>query len=82
MAKSNTARTDPRLREWILSDISAAPPAVALSAISEMMAQHVTGEASRIFEQQIRIPVITVNRDLWPVDYEGNRRPMFSYRAI
>ncbi len=74
-------RTDTRLREWILSDIFAAPPAVALSAINEMMAQYVTGEASRIFEQ-IRIPVITVNGDLWPVNYEGNRRHMFSYRAI
>jgi pimeloyl-ACP methyl ester carboxylesterase len=74
-------QTDPRLREWILSDISATPPAVALSAITEMMAQYITGEAAKVFEN-IRVPVITVNGDLWPINYEANRRHMFSYDAI
>jgi pimeloyl-ACP methyl ester carboxylesterase len=73
--------TDPQLRDWILSDISAAPPAVALSAMNEMMTQYITGEAAKTFEK-IRIPVITVNGDLWPIDYEANRRHMFSYDAI
>lgn len=74
-------KTDPQLREWILADISAAPPAVALSAMYEMMAQYITGEAARVFEQ-VRIPVVTVNGDLWPVNYEANRRHMLSYDAI
>ncbi len=74
-------QTDPQLREWILSDVSSAPPAVALSAMNEMMAQYITGEAAKVFEQ-IRIPVITVNGDLWPINYEANRRHMFSYQAI
>lgn len=74
-------QTDPQLREWILSDISSTPPAVALSAMREMMTQYVTGEAAKIFEQ-IRIPVVTVNGDLWPINYEANRRHMFSYDAI
>jgi len=74
-------QTDPQLREWILSDISAAPPAVALSAMNEMMTQYITGEAVKVFEK-IRIPVITVNGDLWPINYEANRRHMFSYDAI
>jgi pimeloyl-ACP methyl ester carboxylesterase len=73
--------TDPQLREWILSDISAAPPAVALSAMNDMMSQYITGEAAKIFDD-IRIPVITVNGDLWPVDYEANRRHMFYFDAI
>lgn len=73
--------TDARLREWILSDMSAAPPAVALSAMNEMMRQYVSGEAAAIFDQ-IRLPVITVNGDLWPINYEGNRRHMLSYDAI
>lgn len=73
--------TDARLREWILSDISAAPPAVALSAMNEMMSQYITGEVARIFEQ-IRVPVITVNGDLWPINYEANRRHMFSFDTI
>lgn len=74
-------RTDPQLREWILSDISAAPPAVALSAMRDMMSLYITGEAAKIFDE-IRIPVITVNGDLWPVNYEANRRHMFSFDAI
>lgn len=73
--------TDPQLREWILSDMSSAPPAVALSAMNEMMMQYVTGEAAEIFDT-IRIPVIAVNGDLWPIDYEANRRHMFSFDAI
>ena len=73
-------RTDPKLREWILSDMSAAPPAVALSAMNEMMSQYITGEAAKMFDK-IRIPVITVNGDLWPINYEANRRHMFSYRC-
>ncbi|MBN2178898.1 MAG: alpha/beta hydrolase [Deltaproteobacteria bacterium] len=73
--------TDPQLREWILSDMSAAPTSVALSAMNEMMTQYITGEAANVFEH-IRIPVITVNGDMWPINYEGNRRHMFSFNAI
>jgi pimeloyl-ACP methyl ester carboxylesterase len=74
-------RTDPQLREWILSDISVASPPVALSAMNEMMSQYITGEAAKTFDK-IRIPVITVNGDLWPINYEANRRHMFSFDAI
>lgn len=74
-------RTDAKLREWILADMSAAPPDVALSAMREMMSQYITGEAAKIFED-IRIPVMTVNGDMWPIEYEANRRHMFSFDAI
>ena len=73
--------TDPKIRDWILSDMSAAPPAVALSAMNEMMSQYITGESAKIFDE-IRIPVVTVNGDLWPINYEANRRHMFSFDAI
>jgi hypothetical protein len=74
-------RTDAELREWIIADMSAASPDVALSAMESMMSQYITGEAAKIFED-IRIPVMTVNGDLWPIDYEANRRHMFSFDAI
>ena len=74
-------RAQPAIREWILADMSAAPSAVALSAIREMMTQHVTGEAARIFTE-IRVPVMSVKGDHWPVDYEANRRHMFWFDAI
>jgi pimeloyl-ACP methyl ester carboxylesterase len=74
-------QTDPHLREWILADMSAAPAAVALSAMREMMSQYITGDAAKIFDE-IRLPVVTVNGDLWPINYEGNRRHMRAYDAI
>lgn len=74
-------KTDPQLREWVLSDMSAAPPNVALSAMDEMMTQNITGEAAKVFDK-IKIPVVTVNGDLWPVNYEANRRHMLSFDAI
>jgi pimeloyl-ACP methyl ester carboxylesterase len=73
--------TDAQLREWILADMSSAPQVVGLSAMNEMMSQYVTGEAPKILDQ-IRVPVMTVNADLWPIDYEANRRHMLSYDAI
>jgi len=73
--------TAPRIRDWILSDMSAAPPSVALSAMQEMMSQYITGEAAKTFEE-IHSPVVTVNGDLWPINYEANRRHMSSFDAI
>lgn len=73
--------TDPRVREWILADMAAAPPAVALSAMREMMEEFISGEAARVFDG-LRVPVVSVNGSLWPVNREANRRHMFSYEAI
>jgi len=36
---------------------------------------------AQIFDE-IRIPVVTVNGDMWPINYEAHRRHMFSYDAI
>jgi len=73
--------TDPELREWILSDMAAASPEIALSAMNEMLIQYITGEAAAIFEN-IPVPVVTVNGDLWPVNHEANRRHMRAFDAI
>ena len=72
---------NPQLREWILSDMSAAPPDVALSAFKSMMLQYISGEAAKIFDE-ILIPVVSVNSDMWPINYEANRRHMLSFHAI
>lgn len=52
----------------------------AVDRVSEEL-HYITGEAAKIFEK-IRIPVISVNGDLWPVNFEANRRHMMSYEAI
>ena len=71
----------PKLQEWILDDMAAAPPAVAISAMRDMMSQYVTGESSKIFDN-IKAPVVVVNADLWPIDHDANRRHMKSFDAI
>jgi len=81
VAEMISPHTNSQLREWILADMSSAPPVVAMSAMNEMMSQYITGEAAKVFKE-IRIPVITVNGDMWPINYEANRRHMFSYNAI
>jgi pimeloyl-ACP methyl ester carboxylesterase len=68
------------LREWILSDMAAAPPAVALSALKDMMGLFITGESAAIFKE-VRLPVMAVNADLWPIDVENNRKHMASFEA-
>ncbi|MEE4352074.1 MAG: alpha/beta hydrolase [Desulfatiglans sp.] len=74
-------QTDPKLREWILADMSSAPPSVALSAMKEMMELYITGKTAETFEK-IRVPVIAVNGDLWPINYEANQRHMAFFEAI
>jgi len=73
--------TDKAIREWILSDMSAAPPAVAISAMEEMMRQYINGEAALVFDK-VRVPVISVNGDKWPVNMEGNRHRMLFYDTL
>ncbi len=46
-----------------------------------MMEQYITGAAAKIFEE-IHLSVVSVNCDMWPVDYEANRRHMSFYEAI
>ena len=73
--------TDPLLRDWILSDMSAAPPAVAVSAMEEMTSQYVERQMAKTFDD-VRLPIVAVNADMWPIDYEANRRHMLSFEAI
>ncbi len=72
---------DAALAEWILADMSSAPPAVAMSAIREMLNQYITGESASVFDRA-RIPVVTVNADMWPINFESNRNHMLSFDAI
>jgi len=74
--------TDPQLREWIIEDMAAAPPAVVLSSLENMLSQYVTGEAAAIFKE-IPLPVVAIKGSLaWPTNYEGNLRYMRSFDDI
>ena len=72
---------DPKLKEWILSDMSAAPTEVALSSMNSLLEEYMTGVASKKFEG-IKVPVVAVNADMWPTDIEANRRHMDFFETI
>jgi pimeloyl-ACP methyl ester carboxylesterase len=64
-----TENADTRLRDTVASDIASAPPAIALSAMSEYL---MTVEEDLV--QHTSIPIKCVNADLWPTNVERNSR--------
>ena len=74
-------KTDPQLQEWIMSDMASAPPEVALSAMNNMVVNFLTGESAGIFKD-VRIPVITINGDMEPINTETNRKHMLSFEPV
>jgi pimeloyl-ACP methyl ester carboxylesterase len=73
--------TDATLRDWIVQDMSAAPPQVATSAMQDMLTRHAEGEAAQHFEE-LTIPVVAINADLWPTDIEANRQLLPEFDAV
>lgn len=73
--------SDPELRDWILGDMAAAPPEIAISAMDEMLSQHADGEAARHFEE-LTVPVMAINADLWPTDIDANRQLIPDFDAV
>lgn len=73
--------TDPEIREWILTDMPAAPAHVALSALNHLMEPYVTGDAAKVFDE-LRLLVFVINADLWPTDSEANKDHMYSFTAF
>jgi len=70
--------TDPQLKEWIISDMSAAPSKVGISAFQEFVGTFNDEGMAKIFDK-IQVPVRCINADLWPTDVEANRRHMISF---
>ena len=73
--------TDASLREWVVADMSAAPPSVALSALEEMFKDVIEREARTAFAE-LEVPVVAINADIWPTNVEGNRRVMPHFEAV
>lgn len=74
-------KTDAALRDWVVADMSAAPPKVALSAMENMLSEVVSGEALSPFDG-FAVPIVAINADLWPTNVEANRRHMHSFNAV
>ena len=73
--------TNTEVNDWIKADMSAAEPSIALSAMEEYLSLFISGQVSKIFDE-VEIPVMAVSGDMWPINYEANRRHMFSFDAI
>ncbi len=73
--------TDAALRDWIIADMSAAPPAVALSALEQTLTGRLTGDALSAFDG-LEAPIVAINADIWPTDIEANRRHIHDFDAV
>ena len=73
--------TDEKLVDWVVQDMSSAPPSVAISAFRNYTEQYVTGEACEVFKE-VNVPVVSINARLWPSDPEVNKKHMQSYRLF
>ena len=69
------------VNEWVISDMSLADPKVALSALSEALGGYLTGDVAKLFDE-LDVPVVAVNSDLWPTDVEANRRHIKDFELI
>ena len=73
--------TDAALRDWVIADMSAAPPQVAFSAMQHLF--ETSGDpATLAVLRDHEIPVVTINADLWPTNVEGNAVQLPGFRAI
>ncbi len=68
----------PELSNWIINDMSSAPPGAATSALEEYVGAIADKKTIPIF-REVKVPVICINADLWPTNIEANRRYMKSF---
>ena len=73
--------TDATLRDWVVADMSAAPPAVAVSAMENMLTDMLTGDARAALDG-VEVPVVAINADIWPTNVEANRRYIHDFDAV
>jgi len=67
-----------KLSNWIISDMSSAPPEVAVNALDEYVGAIADKKTINIFKD-VKVPVICINADLWPTNIEANQRYMMSF---
>jgi pimeloyl-ACP methyl ester carboxylesterase len=71
----------PELKKWIIDDMSAAPPNVAISAFKEYVQKFENKGIANLFKE-VKVPVRCVNADLWPTNSEVNRKYIASYNVV
>lgn len=75
------ASTDAALRGWIVADMTAAPPRVAVSAVENLL--EISGDDDILAAlERLAIPIVAINADLWPTNIEGNRERLSTFEAV
>jgi pimeloyl-ACP methyl ester carboxylesterase len=67
-----------KLSNWIINDMSSAPPEAAISSLDEYVGAIADKKTINVF-REVKVPVICINADLWPTNIEANRRYMMSF---
>jgi pimeloyl-ACP methyl ester carboxylesterase len=67
-----------QLLQWVIDDMSSAPPEVGISALEEYTGTIADKKMINIFSE-MKTPLICINADLWPTNPEANRRHIKSY---
>lgn len=70
--------TDPKLKNWIIKDISSAPANVGISTLYEFITTFNNNGMAHIFDQ-INVPVYCINANLWPTNTAANQRHIKSF---
>ncbi|MFC1476152.1 alpha/beta fold hydrolase [Candidatus Zixiibacteriota bacterium] len=65
---------DSALVDQIVTDMSAAPPEVAVSALEN----YISGNPAELL-QEVRVPIRAINSDKWPTNLETNRKHAASF---
>lgn len=73
--------TEAALRDWVIADMSAAPPQVAVSAMQHLFKTS-GDQATLAVLHEHEIPVVTINADLWPTNADGNAEHLPGFQAI
>jgi pimeloyl-ACP methyl ester carboxylesterase len=71
----------PELKQWIIDDMSAAPPNVAASAFKEYVQKFENKGIANLFKE-VKVPVRCINADLWPTNPEVNRKYIANYNVV
>ena len=70
-----------QVNEWVISDMSLADPKIAFSAMNASLGGYMTGDIAKLFDE-LDVPVVAVNADLFPTDVEANRRHIKDFNLI
>lgn len=72
---------DSPVNQWVITDMSSGDPRVAISALTASLVGYLNGTVAKLFDQ-LDVPVVAVNADLFPTDIAANRRHIKQFELV